>query len=456
MELTGGSVLASQHNEELFTPASNAKLYTTAFGLSRLGSAYRFTTQLCTTGPWTAGQKTIPDLQLVGGGDPNLSGRVLPYQAPARDAVETEDRSLVVLQELARSLKDKGIEAIDGPVTGVASRYPFQLYPQGWTVDDTLYSYGAPISSLTVNDSAATLVFEPTIDGELAALRIEPEVAQFVLLNEVTTGRGPTNIQIARPLEGHEIVVWGNISERAKPVRMDMAVDDPALFAAKAMIAVLQNEGISVRGEPEARYRPIFCDSAKAVFQSNVCDAREGTVLAAHQSAPLDQIVQVLNKVSQNLHAEMLLREAALHDGLENDPVKARELFLQSLGVEGNPAELRIEDGSGLSRADKVSPNATVRLLGAMWDSSLRETWLASLPIGGVDGTLQHRFHGVRDADHIHAKTGFLSNVNTLSGYVETHDHRWLAFSAMVDATVADDHDVRNFLDAFGALLVRQ
>jgi D-alanyl-D-alanine carboxypeptidase/D-alanyl-D-alanine-endopeptidase (penicillin-binding protein 4) len=117
-------------------------------------------------------------------------------------------------------------------------------------------------------------------------------------------------------------------------------------------------------------------------------------------------------------------------------------------------ADFFVTDGSGLARHDLVTPDATIGLLERMWKGPNRDLWLESLPIGGVDGTLQHRLNNIPGAGRIHAKTGSLSHVNALSGYVETQASRWLAFSVMVDQTLMPDHDVHEFLDSFAASLL--
>jgi D-alanyl-D-alanine carboxypeptidase/D-alanyl-D-alanine-endopeptidase (penicillin-binding protein 4) len=122
---------------------------------------------------------------------------------------------------------------------------------------------------------------------------------------------------------------------------------------------------------------------------------------------------------------------------------------LKGLGISPDGTGFSFGDGSGLARQDLTTPDSTVALLQAMWQSPVRDAWLASLPVGGVDGSLQHRFHNMVGADHVHAKTGSFSHVSSLSGYIETQHHGWLAFSVMVNAAVGSDADVRKFLDSF-------
>lgn len=449
VDLQTGQVLAQQNAANFFTPASNVKLYTTAFALLRLGPDYRFQTELRTSGSWHPGQTSLGDLQFIGGGDPNLSGRVLPY------AVNSESGDpLSAIRDLASKLCEAGVREITGDVTGVATRYGRDLYPDGWTIDDANYGYGAPVSSLVVNDSIVSISVTPGQPGELATVETDPAFDHFVILNQVLTDTSDqARLQIARPAGSNELILSGAIGIRAAGWKQDVAVEDPALFASEALIESLRQDGVVVRGSPAAQY----CSSDSAEAASNSCAVQTGAILAVHQSPPLWQAVQVTNKTSQNLHAEMLLRETSYADsgsGTLAAAVAAREDFLKTIGVSPDNTGFSLADGSGLARQDLTTPDSTVTLLQSMWQSPVRDAWVASLPVGGVDGSLQHRFHNMVAADHVHAKTGSISHVSSLSGYIETQKHGWLAFSIMVNAAVGDNGDVRTFLDSFCGLFL--
>jgi len=445
VDLAHGTILAEHDASEFFTPASNTKLYTTSLALVRLGPNYRFQTELRTSAAWTPGQANLPDLQIVGGGDPNLSGRVLPYNVNAKPG-----DALAPLRELAKKLCDAGIKTIDGDVTGIATRYPGELYPDGWAINDAIYEYGAPVSALTFNDNALSVTVSPTETGELAAIGTLPANGPLLFLNEVLTDDGnQSHVRASRAPGSNEVVLWGTIGKSAPPWQQDLAVIDPARWAASALIDVLREEGISVRGGARSRYQTL--NEAEHEITS------PGTLLAVHQSVPLSQAITVTNKVSQNLHAEMLLREVGFvtqGSGTLRAGLAARASFLQELGITQDGTGVALQDGSGLARQDLTTPDSTVALLQAMWARPEHDIWLASLPIGGVDGTLEHRFKDIPGADHVHAKTGSLSHVNALSGYIETRKHGWLAFSIMVNSTVGHDAEVRDFIDHLCALFL--
>lgn len=450
VDLQTGQVLAAERSTEFYTPASNLKLYTTALALARLGPDYRFKTELRTDAPIASNQTSLHDLSLVGGGDPNLSALALPYQ---KDAPEGDP--LAAFHELADKLRATGITAITGDVIGDATRYASQLYPDGWAFDDTLYGYGAPVSALTFADNTVTLLLHPTEAGELADIQVRPAVPYLVILNNVLTApAGKTELHVARPGNQNELVIWGSIGADQAELPADVAVDDPAKWAAQAMITALTDEGIRVDGAARSRY----CEAESIPVETQPCKDLPPVTIATHTSAPLSQIIVPLLKNSMNLQAEMLLREVAWHEAApEQPPMDQLDTnFLQAIGISQTGSGLAVSDGSGLSEQDLLTPDSTMQLLQYMWRSPNHDLWLAALPVGGVDGTLQHRFKDLPNADHVHAKTGTLSHVHTLSGYVQTNSGRWLAFSAMVNGAVSEMPAATAFLDQFCEVLLRQ
>ena len=439
VDVQTGLVLAERNSRRFFTPASNAKLYTTALALNRLGPDYRFQTDLRTTGPWSPGQSVLSNLQLVGGGDPNLSGRAMPYRVEDHPA-----DPLAVLRELAAKLSAAGVREIAGDVTGVSTRYPGDPFPDGWTLDDSIYGYGAPISALAVNDNTVSMRVIPTVTGQLADVELSPALPYFKIVNEVTTDASRRcKIEITRPPGSDELILWGTIGRSSPAWEQDVAVDNPALFAAESLLDVLRDAGIAVHGD--------------ARFQYGVEHTLTGAVIVSHRSAPLTEIIQVVNKVSQNLHAEMLLREVGRvthREGTLACGLAERKKFLSEIGITEDGTGFFFSDASGLARQDLTTPDSTVALLRSMWASPNRAAWVDSLPIGGLDGSLEHRYHGIRDAQRIHAKTGSLSHVNALSGYIETSRRRWIAFSIMVNATSAHTPVIQTFLDKLSAVFL--
>jgi D-alanyl-D-alanine carboxypeptidase/D-alanyl-D-alanine-endopeptidase (penicillin-binding protein 4) len=181
----------------------------------------------------------------------------------------------------------------------------------------------------------------------------------------------------------------------------------------------------------------------------------EGTILATRSSPPAAQLIQMADKVSENLHAELLLRETGRVEnksGTTEAGLAALQSFFSQIG--GTPGDARIDDGSGLGRNTLVTPKLVTRLLTFMYDSNQRDTWIAMLPIGGVDGTLAGRLCCASETHSIRAKTGTLNRAIALSGYAESRARGWLAFSILVNDFGASEAEVREWIDRIASALV--
>src|SRR4051812_48648247 len=252
-DAVSGEVLAAQAGGELFTPASNAKLYTTALALVRLGATYQFRTVVRTSRPVSPDESAVSDLIFVGGGDPNLSGRVLPFSQTAIDS-----NPLSSVQKLSDQIQSRGIVMVKVDLVGDDTRYPFEPYPDGWTVDDSLWYYGAPVSALAVNDNSVRIIVRPSNSGELASVRLEPDFGYFLLMNQaVTVESRASHIQISRYPGSNELVISGSIGRLAPPWQEELGVLDPALFAAEALKSELENRGIAILGEARGLHRDL-------------------------------------------------------------------------------------------------------------------------------------------------------------------------------------------------------
>ncbi len=402
VEIQTGKVLYERNPQSWFVPASNTKLYSTALALTKLGASHRFETQVVADGK---------NIRLVGGADPTLSGRKYPYD---RDAEWTDGAA--AMETLADALVAKGLKVVEGSVIGDDTRYVWDPVPPGWGADDGLYEYGAPVSALILNDNAVRLKIRPGAKaGEPAELAMNPAFEYFAIQNRVVTGEAgtPTRIRFERPVGSREVWLDGTIAVGAPETEELLAVEEPARFAAQALVEALRRRGVEVRGGAGVRHRfgenPMACDSCE--------------VLAERKSPPLSDIIQVVNKVSQNLHAEIMRREGGGRDGM-------KALFAAA-GI--TDEDTYLVDGSGLSRLTLVCPESSTKILLHLWNSPERETWLRSLPIGAEDGTLENRFKGFAEAGRVKAKTGSLTHVAALAGYLDHPKRGPLAFSVMVN-----------------------
>ncbi|MEZ5367186.1 MAG: D-alanyl-D-alanine carboxypeptidase/D-alanyl-D-alanine-endopeptidase [Bryobacterales bacterium] len=445
VEIESGQTIFQHNPDTLFVPASNAKLYATALALNRLGPDYRFTTRV-------VGEARVEEgvlggsLRLIGGGDPNLSARVIPYDPK----IEYREDRLEPIRELARQVAEAGVNHIEGDIIGDDTRFVWDPYPNGWSLDDVNWDYGAPVSALSVNDNRIEILVRPGAAGQPARLRLKPEVDYYTFENRTET---KTTRRVARRLEmrvrGPERIVdfWGEISIRSPGREMNAAIAEPALFAAIALKAELEALGITVDGKAKAAHSQPY-EFASLKDAKRKPEPEYPVMLAQIISPPLSDALSIVNKSSQNLHAEILLREVGYQrrgvGSLEAGIEEMRD-FLEEAGL--SPWEFYLSDGSGLARKNLVSPEASVKLLRSVWASDNRQVYVDSLPIGGEDGTLDWRFSRSPAKGRIHAKTGSLSHVTALSGYATRVDGTQLAFSAFVNNFGVSSSYIRKILD---------
>jgi D-alanyl-D-alanine carboxypeptidase/D-alanyl-D-alanine-endopeptidase (penicillin-binding protein 4) len=450
VRLDTGDVIARVNSRSFFVPASNTKLFSTALALTHLGPEHRFVTRvLADSAPDDAGVLR-GGLRLTGSGDPTLSARAIPY----RKGPQTGD-SMTAIEDLADQLVRRGLRRVDGAIVGDDSVYVWDPYPPGWAQDDALYEYGAPVSALVFNDNSQAVALRPgDNEGDRATVRLSPPLDYFAIDNRVATiDANGARVRFDRPAGSRQLLFWGTIHRRSAGFSQIVAVDDPARWAAFALREALLRRGVTLAGEITAHHR----------WPHEVADLRRadqpwqaaGELLAYRVSPPLAETLKIINKVSQNLHAEIVLREtgrARRNIGSREAGLEEMKAFLASIGVaEG---EVRLEDGSGLSRLNLVSPWAVTRLLDHMHRSPHAALWTELLPIGNEDGTLANRFRDQPRAQFVQAKTGSLSGVNALSGYAMASSGRRVAFSILVNNTLAEAAEVRRFIDRIGLLLV--
>ena len=447
VSLADGRVLYERNSNKLFAPASNTKLFTTALALMTLGPDYRFTTSVLADGG---------DLVLVGGGDPSLSPRRYPYEKPAPHARPAPFETIAAIEDLADQVVAKGVRQVRGDIVGDDRRYLWEPYPDGWAEGDTTWEYGAPVSALIVNDNAVALFIRPgAAPGDAAGLRISPGVEPFVIDNGVLTAAGgERKITISRRTGSSELNVWGRIAMDDPGAVELVAVNDPAVFAARMLADALVRRGVAIRGHAVARHE--FPDDVADRKRAEALPRVDGTELARRSSPPLIELLQVVDKVSQNLHAEAMLREVgAVRRNIGSADAGQEEMkaFLAQAGIEDS--EYHLVDGSGLSRLTLVTPQAITKLLVYMYRSRYRDQWVSLLPVGGVDGTLRPRFEGHPEAARIQAKTGSLSHVRALSGYAESPEHGELAFSMVINNALSDSQTLSRFMDNIGLKLLK-
>ncbi|SEM73006.1 D-alanyl-D-alanine carboxypeptidase/D-alanyl-D-alanine-endopeptidase [Nonomuraea pusilla] len=394
-----GEELYSTDAGKLMTPASNTKLFTSAAAVETLGLDHRFTTGVLASGR-RAGSALAGDLVLRGTGDPTMLAE--DYDA------------------LAAEVAAAGVKVVTGRLVADDTWFDGQRLGNDWSWDDETAYYAAPISALTASpdrdyDAGSVIVSVSAADGQVK-VTTTPETDYLKIVNKATVG-SETDVLIERQHGSRTVVITGTVAD---PYQEWVAVDDPAAYAASLFRAALTKHGVKVLGRTVAGAAP------------------EGAaVLAEHRSMTLGELLVPFMKLSNNIHAEILTKamgRKVAGQGTWSAGLKVATDFAKANGVQ----VINMRDGSGLSRRDGFSPGSIAQLLTAVRAKPWFKTWYDSLPVAGnadrfVGGTLRSRMRNTPAANNVHAKTGSLTGVTSLSGYVTSADGEPLVFSIMLN-----------------------
>ncbi len=407
-----GTVLYSLNADQDFQPASNFKLIVGSASLDKLGTAFRFHTEVRAAGTIANGTLT-GDLFLIGGGDAHLTA---------------DD-----LNAAAQAVAAAGITHVTGSVIGDATRYDDQRYPYGWDWDDVPYYYAAPVSALTLEENVYHAHMQP---GNAAGTPVQltktaPETSAFNVVNHLTTGAAKSDdtSDIVRPWDQPRTVVLTGSYPLGAKVSGDLmpAVPDAPEYAVDVFARALAAHGVTVAGaqQPHGGIAPAGA-----------------TLVWSHDSEPMTQLMADFWWPSDNLMGELFLKEFSLANGAQrgndSDGAKAERSWLRSIGVD--PTTVTIADGSGLSNYDRVTPRDLLLILQHDWNSANREVVLDSLPVAGVIGTLKGSYKGTPAEYNVWAKTGSINHVRTISGFLRTRRHGAVTFSFMVNNWMDEDN----------------
>jgi len=411
--LEHGDDLLSFNATRRFMPASNLKLLVTAVALDGLGPDFRYRTTVMATGDFSR-EDSLLDGELIvrGSGDPTISDRFYPGVTAVWDS-------------LAQQVASTGIRRVTGSLVADNTLFRAPFIGDGWSWEDLNWWYAAAVSALSYNDNCIDVeVFPSPRVGEAPEVRIKPQGSGIRMPNRALTvaTRAMDRLIISRSTPGGEISLGGGIYRGSLGFLEHVAVENPPRFAANAFADALARKGVRIDGPVKILNAPQ--DSASYLDQSPL-------IVAQHLSVPLSEIVWVTNKRSHNFYAEQLLftlgaclgREGSFKEGVE-----VEKRFLGKLGLDAG--SLRIQDGSGLSRLNLVTPEMFVRLLAFMDNHPAREPYLSSLPVAGKDNGVRLLRNTVADGK-LFAKTGYISAVMALSGYTETGDGERVAFSIL-------------------------
>lgn len=468
-----GTPLFGLDEGKYFRPASNNKLFTTAAAMHLLGPDLRLTTSAGPTAIADRHGNLTGDIVLHGSGDATFDSGVFPYRSPAeRKSVaaagsQPKPDPLQAINDLADSIAKAHITHITGNVVGDDTLWPWEPYATGWELDDTAWGYGAPVSALTIDDNQLILTITPAAAGQPASVAVVPETGYYQLqVNVQTVAAGkPASLDVDRTPGSHLVRIFGTIAAD-KPYTTEIAINDPAEFAAQAFKTALEAHGIKIDGKAIARHR-LRLDPEDVADESRVplptlpagpldittidnlpiCNSA-CPVSVVHSGPPLAEDVKLILKVSQNLHAETLLHALGKtygSDGSTAQGVRVVREFLLNAGLD--PNDFIFYDGSGLSSHDLITPRATATFLAFAAKQPWFPVWKQSLPEAGEDGGLDTRFPNPPLKDHLFAKTGTLGETHALSGYLDAASGRPIIFSIFVDTHTPATHADRVIMD---------
>lgn len=425
----GGSPLADVNSQRLFVPASNRKIVTSALALEYLKADATLQTIVHSVRPPQNGVLD-GDLVVTASGDPSWCAELRGGRS---------GRS--ILTNLARQVRDAGVERVNGDLVIDTSRFAEPaIMPPGWDWEDLQTIYGSIPSVFGIDKNLAPVIVAPGRAGEPVRIAFNGGATPFELVNESTTGpagSAPT-FQLSRGLDGLQLRATGRIPADAGEARRSMALGRPVQHAAAELRSALEAAGVSVSGNVRIVSEPI----------------REGHALAGISSAPMPQMLTAMNQPSDNYLAESLYLLAGagrFGRGSYATSAQAEKQLWKRLGVADD--EWVAGDGSGLSRRNFVTPRALAVML---IDLHGNAPFVDSLPVSGRSGTLRYRLAENGMTGRVSAKTGTLTGVASLSGYVKADSGRTIVFSILVNNYTSSPFTIRRDIDRIVELIARR
>jgi D-alanyl-D-alanine carboxypeptidase/D-alanyl-D-alanine-endopeptidase (penicillin-binding protein 4) len=426
VSLDTGRTLYAHNADKLAVPASNAKLYTASLALDTLGSDYRIATSLYATAGADARGVLAGDLILYGRGDPALGSD------------DDGHASTAWADRLAATLAARGITRVRGALIADDTYFAGPPIGPGWEARDLQTDFATPASALSVQENTFTLRID-TVQGHCCEAGVDPAGAGVRIVN-LTSNPAPgdtSDIGLYRPAGSTQVFVYGSLPAGSAPRSYTLAVPDPAWLAGNLLRDALARRGIAIDGGVRTVHWPQHDAGMDSPTRVHLADV---------DSPPLGDIVRHALKHSDNLYAQLMLRQVGAKTAasgicadLERPPrstdgwgLCALRAMLGRIGIADDAA--LFEEGSGLSRKDLVTPASTVALLGWASRQPFAAVLYDALPIAGVDGTLRNRMRGTVAAGNLRAKTGSLTYTYTLAGYVTDAVGERLAFALMLDS----------------------
>ncbi|MEX0721739.1 MAG: D-alanyl-D-alanine carboxypeptidase/D-alanyl-D-alanine-endopeptidase [Balneolaceae bacterium] len=402
-----GEILESLNHEKLIAPASNQKLLTTAAVLDYFGSTYQYETNIYGKGE-QIGTVWNGDLIIKGSGDPSISGFMY------------NDNRYFVFNKFLEQLTEKNITEVSGNIIADLSLFDRDYYPKGWDWYDFSFYYGVQISPLSFNNNAVDLeVFAEGEIGSLPRIRWFPDstdYVEFINEQEITHPDFKYDEYYRRGF-GTNIITLASGLPQGYYEKESLSIDNPELFFLDSFSKFIQTNGIYFDGELQ-------------LSTTEVADSSH-PVLATHLSKPLSELVGWTNKESDNLYAEMLLKTLSAVSGEEpgsfEHGINQVRTFLADLGID--TTYVMMNDGSGLASGNFTKTTIISDVLQKMLTHPESEAYLKSMSIAGIDGTVAHRMKGTPLYNNFMGKSGYITGIRTLSGYLEAKSGKKLIVS---------------------------
>lgn len=400
--LPSGRPVLLKNADRPLHPASTLKILTSAAALALLKPEYVYETRLLSDGP-IGGDGTIArNLYVQGSGAPDLVGESFWL--------------------MAKRVAALGLRRVAGDLVGDESCFDAVRRPPGWPAPSADSWYNAPVGALSCNFNVVTVRVDPSpLLGARPDITLEPVASYFQVLNRATTVAGATSLTVTRGFEDRRntLVISGTLRRGSGPFVVHRGVEEPALYALHCFQEIARSEGIEIAGTLRVGTVP---DAAKEIQR--------------YESRPLGTLVRDMNKNSNNFMAEAILKTLGAQfveqPGTTAHGIEVVRTYLTGLGID--PAALQIVDASGLSEQDRVPARLLAEVLArAQGDFEIGPELVASLPVGGADGTLEERFGGEEAKRRVRAKTGRIAGTLSLAGYAVNRDGRRFAFAILAN-----------------------
>jgi serine-type D-Ala-D-Ala carboxypeptidase/endopeptidase (penicillin-binding protein 4) len=402
VEIDSGAVVAEKNPQQPLAPASNMKLFTTGAALDLLPPSFEVTTTVFTSGKVDPAGTLDGDVRIVGHGDPTIGGRFHDGHATA------------VIDDWVTDLKRAGVKTVRGNLVFEYGYMDTQYTHPTWPADQLVNWYEAPVSAFSMQEGCIQVRVLPSRSGKRCVVQLEPPTNFVSVMNSCVTGRGLPFITRVR--NTNDVIVRGGVPARSGATAVFVTVENPIQYFAAVTSETFARNGIRVLGQ--------------IVFTPR--DPRSDWQAVSQHTTPMEILVYVINKKSQNTYAEQVVKMIGAekrHEGSwQAGTAEVTEWLTTKLGVE--PNEFHQADGSGMSRENRASANSFIHLLRYMWKSPSREVFVSSLPYSGdPDAKFGHRLRQAPFARQVYAKTGYIVGVVGLSGYVHAQSGKMYAFS---------------------------